>query len=122
MELSSLYSKDNHEAGAEMVVKGEDGKPTPLIIILRGLDSEAYREGNRRMRRKVLNAMSSEGGLDSLDETAEDIQTFVDLTVSWKGTDEPFSADLCKELYTKAPYIRDQVDSFVGKRANFIKG
>lgn len=122
MELSSLYSQDRHEAGAELVVMGEEGKPTPLTLILRGMDSAAYRESTKRMRRKVLDAMSSDGGIDSFDETAEDIKTFVELTVGWKGTDEPFTPELCTELYTKAPYIRDQVDHFIGKRANFTKG
>lgn len=122
MNISDLYSKEKHESGAEMIVNGEGGKPTSLALILRGVDSDIYRESSRKMRRKVLEAVRSDKGLEDMDEVSADIDAFVDLTIGWKGTDEEFTPELCRELYTEAPYVRDQVDSFIGSRSNFMRG
>lgn len=122
MNISDLYSKEKHESGSEMIVNGEGGKPTPLVLILRGVDSSVYRDNTRKMRRKVLDAMASDAGIESIDEVSADIDAFVELTVGWKGTDEEFTPELCRELYIEAPYVRDQVDTFIGNRSNFIKG
>jgi len=122
MQLSDLYTTDRHEEGAELVVKDEYGKDTNLVLILKGRDSKAYRDGRRAHQKAVIEAMTNKQNLDSLDDEKLDVDTFVAMTIGWKGTDEEFSEKLCRELYTKAPYVRDQVDLFIGNRANFTKG
>jgi len=121
MSIEDLFSVDKHEAGAECQIRNESGELTPLRILVRGMDSKAYREDSRMHRRKVLEAMSN-GKLDDLDEDALEIDTLVALTIGWNECGGPFTPERCRELYTKAPYVRDQVDRFIGKRANFTKG
>jgi len=121
MKIADLHSSESHEKGAECPIKDETGRITPLRIIVKGKDSKAFRMEQRLNRRAILDAMSA-GKLDDIDEEARDIDTLVNLTVGWKGTDEKFTKKLCKTLYTKAPYVRDQVDTFIGDRANFTRG
>ena len=42
-------------------------------------------------------------------------------TIGWRGTDEKFTKKLCRELYEKAPFVKEQIDSFMVDRSNFTK-
>ena len=121
MELSELYTREDHEAGAWVPIYGPDGKKTKLEILVMGKDSDVYRQDAREARRAVLNAMA-DGTIEELDEDARDIETLVKLSIDWRGTDQDFTREECRKLYREAPNVRDQIDAFIGNRANFIKG
>lgn len=38
----------------------------------------------------------------------------------WNGKDFPFSLKNAREIYTRLPFIKEQVDEFVHERANFL--
>jgi len=118
MDIENLYTLDLHEAGAEMQVKDESGKPLEMYISIVGVDSKAWKKASSELRRAVF------AGGDSEDER---IKTIVSCTIGWrgfesKGKELEFTEENIKGLYVNAPYILDQIDVFVGDRANFTKG
>lgn len=117
MDINQLFTAEAHEEGAEIRIKSPlDGAETDFYITLQGIDSKTYRKAVRKYHRALLN--EEEGG---------EIDLLVSITKDWRGlsdgkNDVPFSAEKAKELYTNAPSVTAQMDSFVADRKNFIKG
>ena len=117
MDINTLYTVDAHEEGAEIrIVSPLDGKETNFYISVQGIDSRAYRTAVKAYHRKLLN--EEEGG---------EIDLLVAVTKGWRGLSDKkkevkFSASVAKAVYENAPDVAVQVDRFVSKRTNFIKG
>jgi len=54
MDIENLYTLDLHEAGAEMQVKDESGKPLEMYITIAGADSKAWKKATSEIKRAVL--------------------------------------------------------------------
>lgn len=123
-EFESLYTRERHEAGAECKIYAPDGTLSPLVIRVRGIDSDVYRAKAKEHRQICLEAMR-DGTLAEVKDDELDVEALVACTIGWND-DHPdipeFSVEKCREVYTQAVYVRLQVDAFVGKRANFTKG
>ena len=117
MDIKDLNTVDRHTAGAEMQVKDENGKSLDLFITVAGADSKAWRKASIEMKRLLL------AGFDPVDAMAD---AMAKISIGWKGfqsegEDLAFSQESIRNLYVSAPYIADQVDSFMSKRANFTQ-
>lgn len=122
MDINELKTKPLHDSGAEMQVKDAEGKETDFYIRLVGVDSGKWREIKRKLERKALDA--SFNGDDPNIDAAEYI---AEATLDWRGLESdgkpvPFSHQAALDLYRNAPYICDQADRFIAKRANFTSG
>jgi hypothetical protein len=117
MDINTLYTVDAHEEGAEIrIVSPLDGKETNFYISVQGIDSRAYRTAVKAYHRKLLN--EEEGG---------EIDLLIAITKGWRGLSDnkkevKFSASVARAVYENAPDVAVQVDRFVSKRTNFIKG
>lgn len=118
MKLSNLYTTDLHADGAECEILDGEDKPTGLFITVMGVDSQVFRDHAKRQQKAYIEALRSKKDFDDEDMS---IDGMVAATISWRGTSEEFSPELCRELYTKAPYVKDQIDRFIADRANFTK-
>jgi hypothetical protein len=118
MKIDTLFTADAHEQGSEVRIKDGNGKLTSLYITVKGTDSPTYQKELKRQKDAffIASQASEEPDTDSFV-----IDALVACTVSWRGAEEKFSEKLCRELYTKAPYVRDQVDRFMVERKNFTK-
>jgi hypothetical protein len=117
MDINQIYTVDAHEEGAEIrIVSPLDGKETDFYISVQGIDSRAYRTAVKAYHRKLLN--EEEGG---------EIDLLIAITKGWRGLSDnkkevKFSASVARAVYENAPDVAVQVDRFVSKRTNFIKG
>jgi hypothetical protein len=117
MDLLDIETTADHEAGAECRIRSpKTGKPTDFYITVLGPDSKKYREAQGQLYRAIMDKKES-GSTDFL----------AAITTDWRGlTDNKkpvaFSKKAVKSIYMNAPYIANQVDSFIGDRVNFIKG
>jgi hypothetical protein len=117
MELSNLYTLEEHEEGAEVQIKNPSTEQlTDFYITVRGPDSRAYRTALRAYHRSILE--NKEGG---------DVAMLVAVTKDWRGLKDNGKEIKCseksaKDLYTNAPAVATQVDQFVSNRKNFTKG
>lgn len=125
MDISELCTADAHEEGAELIILHPlTRKPTDLKIRIKGVDSKGWRKARKGIEKAMLSQMVSGGEVDG---DAAEIEALAAITIGWDGLVKDgkplkFSGKACKELYTAAPNVRDQVDRFVGNRANFTQG
>lgn len=132
MDLAKLDTVKGAEEGAAMEVLNpadgtvlRDDNGEPITIWLLGSDSEKVRkrqrlEINKRLKRGNRSRMTAE----ELEEDGLNLLAFC--TVSWKGIvldgEAPVcSAEAARKVYDRLPWLREQVDAFVGDRANFLK-
>jgi len=118
MKISKLYTTDLHDAGSEIEVLDDQGEKTGLFITVVGVDSTVFRAQAKKQQRAYIESLRSK---KDFDDEAFATDSLVAATIGWRGTDEKFTKKLCKELYTQAPYIKDQIDLFIADRANFTR-
>ncbi len=118
MKVESLFTTDIHANGAECEILDGDGNKTGLFITVMGVDSPVFRAQAKLQQRAYIEALRNEKDFDGEEM---DIDALVASTIGWRGTDEKFTPKLCKQLYSKAPYVKDQVDRFMAARENFTK-
>lgn len=103
-----------------------------ITIKILGKDSDTFRkishaQAKKRMDRFSKGGFRNTGFIQSPEEIEQNgIELLAACTVGWDGIildGKPldFSKDNAKELYTRFPWIKEQIDVAVGDRANFIK-
>lgn len=132
-DLVAIDTKTLSEAGVPMTVRGLDGAPLvnsaggQVQITVKGPDSADY----MRLLRAQIRKRVARSGTPTEEQAAEDDNDLIELltacTTGWSGVlskedgnPVAFSADACRQLYNAFPVLRDQVDRFIGERANFI--
>lgn len=106
MNIDQLYTVEDHEEGAEMQVKGPDGKYLDMYITLVGMDSKTWRKAWARHKKKLVMTMAE----DQDSEEAES-QMMAEVTKGWRGflsdgKEFEFSKERAKKLYLNAPYVK----------------
>lgn len=117
MDINSLHTLDSHETGAEMQVEAADGEKLDCFITFVGLDSHKWRELDRQMQREIL--LCKGKNVDAITD-----RCMAEAAISWRGFEEngkelEFSTERLHELFTNAPYIKEQANQFIGTRGNF---
>ncbi len=117
MDIENLYTVENHENGSECQINDQEGNSLDMFITVVGLDSKSFRNGFIEGRREML---TNDDPLES------EASTLAKATIGWRGftsngVELEFSEDTVKNLYLNAPYIANQINIFIGDRANFIK-
>jgi hypothetical protein len=120
------------ESGVDMPVRHpatnalvlQDNGKTPVVIHLAGMDSVRFRKTQR------ANADRRFKGMQNRAPTAEELDTegldiLVNCTLGWSGiildgTPLECTPANVRMLYTRLPWVRKQVDTFMGNRANFL--
>jgi len=118
MKLNQLYTAESHESGAEVQILDIDGNKTPLKIKVKGVESKTVRKFKKKRLNAYIEAKQKE---QEFDEETFVIEGLLEATIGWVGTDEKFSTELCRELYTEAPHVAEQVDDFIAEKRNFTK-
>ncbi len=111
----------------------KDGSPLPARIKLGGTDTKEYKQLERKRRDRRLNNQATGGFRNQKIKTAElehdIIEGFANLTFDWENismdgkTLLECTPENIRRLYSEPGYswIVEQIDRFVGDRANFIK-
>lgn len=135
MDLSTLDTSATAEAGAKMevqhpttgaVLTSTDG--SAVTITLAGQDSELFRKADRKISNRRLNTTAAgqriklnAEGIDN-----DSLERLVACTISWSGvgfggSDKECAPDNAREVYKKLPWLREQAETFISDRANFLK-
>lgn len=134
MDLSKINVEKFAELGAEMEVVDpytnevmvQDNK-LPVTIKLIGSDSKAFRNKNRDFQRRRI-AKMVKNRAKTIDYTISDedaCELLAECTIGWSGIifeGKPleFSKENAEILYLSLIAVREQVDLFIGDRANFF--
>tara|TARA_R110000868_G_scaffold29270_4_gene108860 strand:+ start:1982 stop:2389 length:408 start_codon:yes stop_codon:yes gene_type:complete len=100
-----------------------------MTITVLGQDSKIYRKLQLGKQQAALNRMSK--GKKALDLDAEklsedSIDDLVKITIGWTGLsldkkELEFTPENVRTVYTEWAWIKEQVQEFVGNRANFFR-
>lgn len=128
-DLKQFDTRPLANAGVEIELKDlRTGKGSGAFITVVGTDSDVFSELIVTRSRTMADAITRNGGkplerklLDEL--TAE---TLAGCTLGWRpmtlgGEGFPFSYDNAKYLYANFPAIREQINTEIADRSNFIK-
>lgn len=103
------------------------GADLPVKITLLGTDSPVFRKAQRAIVNRRLK-QAKKPNLTAEEIEAEGIEALVSCTVSWEGVEIDgkkldCTPDNVRKVYTdiRLPFIREQVDTFIAERANFMK-
>lgn len=132
MDLATLDSVKAANEGAAMEVLHptsnvplKDDQENPITITLIGQDSDKVKKRQRlEMNKRLKAGRRSTMTAEELEEQGLELLAFC--TVSWSGIKLDgqlldCTADNAMKVYKRVPWLREQVDSFVGDRANFLK-
>ena len=112
-----------------------------IVITILGRDSDIFQKITRQQNKKRMDRMSKSGFRSgklapSPEEVeADGLELLSECTICWVTTDEegardtiplegeelPFSIENVKRVYSRFPWIKEQIDVAIGDRANFIK-
>lgn len=131
MDLASIDTKDTANQGAVLELRGpdesalrkEDG--SPITITLLGKDSDVFIKATNANTNRIL----KQGGrakITAEGSRADGIAVLARCTVDWDGIKVEGEELACTyenavKLYDRFGFIREQVDEFIGDRANFLK-
>ena len=127
-DLTNLDTSDAAEKGAVLeVLHPSDNTPLGIKITLAGADSDVYRQTvNKAVNKRVQRLRPGQ----SLPFTAEEqeesgLNLLATCTLAWEGVvvegeELPCTKENVKMVYKRFPWIREQVDQFIGDRANFL--
>jgi len=131
MDLNDINLEEKADEGAEVIlehpVTGEplehDGKP--MSIKVSGTDSAAYRKKQRELHNRRLQKIAKGRKPDFTNSDSEACELLAACTIGWSGIVAggevvKFSQSEARSLYEQHAWIREQVDLFIGDRANFF--
>lgn len=135
MDLLTLDTSAASEQGEKMevqhpatgaVLTQTDG--AAVTIVLAGQDSERFKKADRKIsnRRLATTAAGRRVTLTSESIEADNLERLVACTISWSGVgfggvDKECTPDNVREVYKRLPWLREQAETFIQDRANFLK-
>jgi hypothetical protein len=127
-DLASIDTIKDANNGAEIeLFHPTEGTDLDIHIGLLGKDSDKFRQVQAQQGRKRTQKLQKTGfrigiGADEIEQDA--IELLASVTTGWRnmvmgGKEVPFSYENAVVIYTKYPWIREQVDAAVGDRSRF---
>lgn len=116
-----------HPVSGDVLMQDKPNEKKPVTINVLGTDSKVWRNKQREYQRKRIASMQRNRKNADLTISDEDAcELLAECTTGWDGiviSGKPveFSKDAAYDLYMKFNWIREQVDAFMGDRANFLK-
>ena len=127
-DLTSLDTSEAAETGAVLdVLHPTENTPLGIKITLAGADSDVYRKMVNKSVNKRVQRMKPGQSLPFTAEEQEEsgLNLLAACTLAWEGVvvegeTLPCNTENAKMVYRRFPWIKEQVDQFIGDRANFL--
>jgi len=132
MDLSRYNVSKMAEKGANLELLDPEDEPLmhnkkPVTIKLLGTDSKVWRNMNRDRSRELSYKMQKKRKkqIDFTMSEEDTCEMLAACTLGWEGIEVngktlEFSIEAACEMYIDHLWIREQVDAFIGDRANFF--
>ena len=119
--LSMFDTVSGSNIGAEIELQTASGDASGVYVSLLGPDSDASRKAERKVRERHQELLRKR---KSIDLEADAIEILASCITGWRNMPEygTFSFEAAKELLTKYPAIRRQLEQEQADIRNFIKG
>lgn len=133
MDLNNYDTSKTSKTGSDLHLKDpiddvylydEEGN-SPVVITVLGIDSKVFSEKKRESTIAKTAKMRRGKSFDLIPTDEETCDILASCTLGWSGIKKggeyvEFSLDAAYQLYIDYPWIRDQVNEFVGDRSNFF--
>jgi len=105
------------------ILTDDDLPPKPFYVQLLGSDSDAYRNVLKRRAEKSFNNKDKKIDIDDAQRKGAQLlaKCTVDCYMLENGKVIDCNRDEMTRLYLRYPWMREQVEEFMGDRSNFIK-
>jgi hypothetical protein len=118
--MKEFHTRENSNNGIKVPLFLPDGKATKHHLMIRGIDSDAFRRAETQAKRKA----STLGMIEDINKRAEEIreieiECIASLILSWTFEEECTEANVVNFL-REAPQIADLVNQLATKRSLFI--
>lgn len=126
MDLKQYDVVNAAETGAQLTLRDPvSGESLDATITLLGSDSEAYRKAQAEEQERIMKRKQSGERVEPSEWREVACNVLAKATIGWKNITEGEKKLECNEknaryVYRTYPWIREQADEFVGKRANFL--
>ena len=119
--MKDFYTRKAGNEGTKVPLIGPDGKKTDDYLIIRSVDSDAFRDAEADAKRLAIDAAK----IDDINERKQlakkaELSMIVSLVADW-SLDEEFNEDNLREFLTESPQIADAVNQIAAKRVFFIE-
>ena len=125
-DLAALKETMKTEGVVE-ITHPQTGVATGVKIRVASPDSERFISVDRRLKNRNMAIMQKSKNktvtMEAVDAAAMDLLVGITLGwegVTWSGAEMEFTEANVRTLYSEFPFIKEQVDSFVGDRGNFF--
>ncbi|MBF0675592.1 phage tail assembly chaperone [Pseudomonas sp.] len=120
MKPSDFFTRAKANEGERMPLALPDGTPTDSYLVIRGVDSDLFRQALDDHRRDVLAASSIKDEAERKEAVkASQLRLVAALVIGW-SFDAEFTEAALLELLREAPYIADAADRFASDRRRFF--
>ena len=128
IDISLITTRRADEGAWLEVLNPVTNQPVGAKILVAGVDSVAYREAQRKISNRRLAAMSRRGSrykVSAEEVEAEGLELLTTCIMDWEGISEngeklDCNQDNAKRLFAAAPWLKEQVDEFIGDRSHFL--
>ena len=119
MSMADFFTADEANEGEKLPLYTPDGVATSHYIIVRGVDSDAYRLAHTRiMRRARFADIDTDDARDKL--TLDAMTELAASLVSGWSFDEEFSTEAVLAFLKKAPQFVSPINELAGNRSLFF--
>ena len=123
----AAYKNEAQDVATVTIMHPGTGEPTSIKITVASMDSEKYKQISMKVQNEQLKyAMKNRGKTTAERIASNSLEILVGATVAWEGLAEgdkplPCTPENVRRVYTDLPFIKEQVDEFLGDRRNFIR-
>lgn len=119
--MAAFFTRQKANEGIELPLAFPDGTPSPHLIRIRGVDSDAFKTADAAAKRRMFELASDpdKSKVEAFLVEAR-LDTISALVVSWTF-DEPCTPENIRKLLKEAPQLADQIDRLATKRSLFFK-
>lgn len=121
MKPSDFFTRGKANEGEKLPLSLPDGTPTDEYLMVRGVDSDAFRAAVDNYRRELIGfaAIKDESERAAKSEQAR-VELMCALVIGWSFDDE-CTQEALAELFREAPHIADEADKFASDRRRFFR-
>lgn len=129
-DLAAIDTVKDANQGADVeLYHPTNGQDLGITVSVLGKDSDKFRQVQAAQGRKRTAKLQKTGfraGMSPAEIEQEGIELLASCTTGWKGMvmngqEVPFSHENAVAIYTKYPWIKEQVDTAIADRSLFTK-
>lgn len=118
--MDDFFTRQKANEGIKLPLSLPDGTETEHFLVVRGVDSDVFREAETEAKRSAMQVAAMEDEAERKGAMADGKLTLVaSLVMDW-SFDQECTVDNIKAFLHEAPQIADQIDQVAARRTLFF--